>query len=309
MILKNPVIEKELKTKMRGWKSPIFITAYLAFLGLMIYLYFLSTGQLSKYSTEYFNPRIAVNSYYFLASFQFGLLLFIVPVLTCGAISGERERQTLDLLLCTNFPALSIITGKLVVSVAHILLLTIASLPIMGSVFLFGGIRIEDLLLLALFYTITTLMVGSLGIFYSTVFKKTIVSIIVTYITLGFLAFGTLIAMCVWAAVSRIQTVPEMWQVYSFLFSNPLFGFASIISGEGGGYDLISIFGIGYRGMNPKVSWLKPWMVNMTFDIIVAAILIIVSTWRIKPVKTVKKGLAKPVREKEVSKLEVRSEK
>ena len=47
----------------------------------------------------------------------------------------------------------------------------------------------------------------------------------------------------------------------------------------------------------------------MTFDIIVAAILIIVSTWRIKPVKTVKKGLAKPVREKEVSKLEVRSEK
>ena len=40
--------------------------------------------------------------------------------------------------------------------------------------------------------------------------------------------------------------------------------------------------------MNPKVSWLKPWMVNMTFDIIVAAILIIVSTWRIKPVKTVK---------------------
>ena len=27
----NPVIEKELKTKMRGWKAPALITAYLGF--------------------------------------------------------------------------------------------------------------------------------------------------------------------------------------------------------------------------------------------------------------------------------------
>lgn len=287
-MLQNPVIEKELKTRMRGWKAPAVVTAYLAFLVLVLYLYFLLSGQLQEDELIYFNPRIAVNSYYFLASFQFGLLLFIVPILTCGAICGERERQTLDLLLCTNFPTISIITGKLVVSIAHILLLIIASLPIMSSIFLFGGIEIEDLLLLAFFYTITALMVGSLGIFYSTVFRKTIVAIIFTYITLGFLSVGTIVIMAVWAAVNQIRTALEAWQVYLFLFSNPLFGFSSIVFGDDA-YVSAIFRSITYRSLVFAFRWFKPWVANMVFDVIAAIVLVKVSAWRIKPIKASKR--------------------
>ncbi|HOJ10344.1 MAG TPA: ABC transporter permease subunit [Clostridiales bacterium] len=289
MIIRNPVIEKELKTKMRGWKSPALITGYLAFLVLVIYLYFLASGQLEKYSMQYFNPRVALNSYYFLASFQFGVLLLIVPALTGGAICGERERQTLDLLLCTNFPAISIITGKLIVSIAHILLLLIASLPVLGSVFLFGGIGVSDILLLSLFYIVTAFMVGSLGIFYSTIFKKTITSIIVTYITLLVLLFGTLIIMFVWGSVNRIQNFPRIEHLYAFLFSNPIFGFVSIMEGLNGGYGISTIFGIGYGSTQLANTWVKPWMINAAFDILVTIVLVLISTRRIKPVKGISK--------------------
>jgi len=161
----NPVIEKELKTKMRGWKSPALITAYLGFLGLFIFFYFLTNNQLSRYGMEYFNPRVALNSYNTLAAVQLILILMITPAMTAGAISGERERQTLDLLLCTNLSTFSVVTGKIFVSIAHILLLITASLPIMGTVFLFGGVGIGDLLLLFAFYLTTALMLGSIGIF------------------------------------------------------------------------------------------------------------------------------------------------
>ena len=33
---------------------------------------------------------------------QFGMLVLVAPAMTAGSISGERERQTLDLLLVTD---------------------------------------------------------------------------------------------------------------------------------------------------------------------------------------------------------------
>ena len=51
--------------------------------------------------------------YEFVTSMEFILLMFIVPAVTASAISGERERQTLDLMLTTRMSAGQIVTGKL----------------------------------------------------------------------------------------------------------------------------------------------------------------------------------------------------
>jgi ABC-type Na+ efflux pump, permease component len=291
----NPVIEKELKTKMRGWKSPALLTVYLGFLGLFILLYFLTNNQLTSYNLNNFNPRVALNSYNTLATLQFMLILFITPAMTAGAISGERERQTLDLMLCTNLSSFSIVIGKILVSIAHVLLLITASLPILGMVFLFGGIGIVDLLLLFGFYLTTALMLGSMGIFYSSIFRKSSVSMVVSYISVFALLGGTFIALVLWMIVTKgiLDNPPSVAEIIVFFSPNPLFGFASISGiSSGSRLSIISeIFAQLNQYVNPSgvPKWYtKPWVLNTCFNLIASAIFIFISSWKIKPVK---KGL------------------
>ncbi len=273
----NPVIEKELRIKMRGWRSPALLAVYLAILGLVIFFGFFENIFDIGYSFRTFNPRTAYNVYNALASFQLVLLTLIVPAVTAGAISGERERQTLDLMLCTNFSPLSIIIGKIAVSIAQIMLLIVASMPILGTVFLFGGVRITDLLLLIAYYLATALMVASIGIFFSTLFKKTSVANILTYLTLMFLHFGTLVLFAFYVRVTMDPvnfTRPTFNEALAFLFANPMFGFSYLLEGPSGGGTILSLFTmvLSYGAGNAPV--VPPWVANMIFDVVVAAVLI-----------------------------------
>lgn len=298
----NPVVEKELKVKMRGWKAPTLVSVYLLFLGLVVFLSYLGSNLLSPYNIGQFNPRTALNSYTAVAMVQLLLLIFITPSLTGSAISGERERQTLDLLLCTNLSTLSVVTGKAFVSIAHIMLLITASLPIMSTVFLFGGIRITDLLMLFGFYLSTALFLGSMGIFYSTIFKKNSVSMIVSYITVLAIIIGTSIGYAIWTSYYMRMTnqPPNPSYALFFMFANPMYGFSSVVEGGDSVMSIFGMFGIpmgryyspgAYAGQTSVVSsiaWLKdvkPWMANIAFDLVSSAFFILFSAWKIKPVR------------------------
>lgn len=281
----NPVVEKELKTKMRGWKAPALVTAYLAFLFLIVLLYFLINYNNRFYNDVNLAPEIAVSVYNLIAFFQLLLILFITPIITGGAISSERERQTLDLLLCTDFSTLKIITGKVFVSIAHVMLLVIASLPILGIVFLYGGVEIKDILILFLFYIVVAVMTASIGVFYSTIFKKTIISIVMTYITLGFFILGTVVALVIWSDVIIDYTFSEKWYHYMmFLFSNPFYGFGSIIENTATEYSFFDIF-VQASNLGGGVPILKASGVNTAFNIVLACCLMLFSTKRIRRLK------------------------
>src|SRR6185295_9683946 len=68
------------------------------------------------------------------------LLAFITPALTAGAVSGERERRTLDLLLVTRASPLGLVLGKLAGSLLYVLFLLLAALPAFALVYLYGGV-------------------------------------------------------------------------------------------------------------------------------------------------------------------------
>ncbi len=286
----NPVMEKELKVKMRGWKAPALITSYLGFLGLVVWMVFVSNNYLSRYYAPSFNPRVALSAYNVLAILQFCLLMFIIPPMTGGAVSGERERQTLDLLLCTNFHPLSIVLGKMSATVAHAMLLITASLPIMGTVFLFGGIRLRDLLLLMAFYLVTALFVASMGIFYSTVFRRSTVAIIMSYLTLGALSVGTFVFMAMYYVFrhSLYGTQFTYGEVMLFLTPNPIYAFSMMLENSDMGFILLDIFfGIRRIGMAQGSGMvnIKPWAANMIFNTLAAMVFILLASWRIRIVK------------------------
>ena len=281
----NPVIEKELKTKMRGWRAPALITAYLGFLFFVVFIYFLIYQENRRYGSQVLIPEIVVSLYNTIAFIQLLLILFITPIITGGAISSERERQTLDLLLCTDFSALKIIIGKIFVSIAHIMLLVTASFPILGIVFLYGGVRIWDVILLFIFYIIIAVMTASIGVFYSTVFKKSIVSIVMTYLTLGFFIVGTAIALLIYSELILDYLYRLNWyDIMFFLTPNPFYGFGIVIEDTLTDYDLLALFveAAIYRGGVPVITALGA---NSIFNIALSICLIMLSARRLRRLK------------------------
>src|SRR3989475_10199502 len=101
------------------------------------------------------------------------LLAFITPALTAGAVSSERERQTIDLLFVTKLPAFSILWGKLLASMSFVILLLLLSVPIFSLVFLFGGIELDQALLAFLVTAASPPPLGILGPACSTAFQRT----------------------------------------------------------------------------------------------------------------------------------------
>nr|MDA8217790.1 hypothetical protein [Dehalococcoidales bacterium] len=117
------LVAKEMRSRSRGWRSVILLTAYLCALtgGLAGFTALLSGTGLGSYmvGTQLFSA-LALGSVL--------LMAFITPALTVGAVSGERERRTLDLLLVTGSSPLGLVTGKMIGSLFYILFLLIAAL-------------------------------------------------------------------------------------------------------------------------------------------------------------------------------------
>ena len=101
--------------------------------------------------------------YEFVTSMEFILLMFIVPAVTASAISGERERQTLDLMLTTRMSAGQIVTGKLLSALSTLFLLILSSFPAVAMVFVYGGITWTDAFSLILCYVTVAFFAGRLA--------------------------------------------------------------------------------------------------------------------------------------------------
>lgn len=181
----NPVLMKELKLRFRAFKSFSGLMFYLAVLCIFVVGFLLIYTQFS--GTSFFRPRDSFMMFAVLSVIQMGLVMFITPGLTAGAISTEREKQTLNMLLTTTQSSTQIIIGKLVSSVAFLILMLVAGLPLYSLVFLFGGVSPSQFITIFLFYFITLVAIGSIGIMFSTITKKTIVSMIATYGSMIFL--------------------------------------------------------------------------------------------------------------------------
>jgi ABC-type transport system involved in multi-copper enzyme maturation permease subunit len=128
-----------------------------------------------------FTPESSRMLFYFLSGAQLVLVCFMAPGLTAGVISGEREKQTLNILLTTQQSSTTIILSKLFSALSFMFLIVFATLPVYSIVFLFGGISPGQLVAVFGFYVLVMIALGSLGVLFSTLLKKTVVSLIVTY--------------------------------------------------------------------------------------------------------------------------------
>jgi ABC-2 type transport system permease protein len=186
----NPIVAKEYRSRMRTWRSPVAMMVYILLIGGLGFAVFSVMAFANSGITGGGNYGQILFSA--LIGFQVILLAFVTPALTAGAISSERERQTIDLLFVTRIPPFSIIWGKLLASMSFVVLLLILSIPIFSLVFLFGGIELDQVVYAFLVTLVTALTLGVMGILFSTWLRRSLVATVVSYVAAFVLIVGTL---------------------------------------------------------------------------------------------------------------------
>lgn len=281
----NPVLRREMITSLRGWKNYAILSFYLIMLTIGVAIFFYSSINGSYNFT--FDPQEVLYLYATLAMIQMALVAFSVPALTAGSISGERERQTLDLLLVTKLSPFSIVIGKLLSSMAFVLLLVISTLPIFSIVFYFGSLSVGSLLMVICFTLTTSYMIGGVSVFFSCIYKRTVVSIMLVYIFIGVLCFGTLIWVFLPMMVNGYDEASTLTMLLK-LIPNPGAGFLSLIDSQVGfGIFQDLFYSTSQDTKNEILFWTTNnlWLLHIIFQLIVGSIFILLATGLLDPVR------------------------
>ena len=143
----NPVYKRECMVSARSFKLALVLLVFNGILALVALLnMYQSIAQVKVSGSVTYENFLQL--YTFVAALEFMMLMFIMPALTSASISGERERQTLDLMLTTCMTPADIVLGKLEAALGTMSLMVVSSLPILAMVFVYGGVAASDLILL-----------------------------------------------------------------------------------------------------------------------------------------------------------------
>jgi ABC-type transport system involved in multi-copper enzyme maturation permease subunit len=200
---------KELRGRMRGRRAFAILTIYLLLLGVFA----LMAEKLveASYTTGFGGSSAfagaAIGQGIFAALLMLMTLqvVFLASSSTAGAISLEREKQTLELLIATPISSLAIVVGKLLSALVYVFLLIAASIPLMAVVFVYGGVGPEDVLRGYVVLIATALGLGSFGLLCSSLVKRTTAATAITIFGVLAVTVGTIFVLGFWQAVGRFD--------------------------------------------------------------------------------------------------------
>ena len=170
----NPVYEKEIRSEIfsQGTLMLRLVIQVSMFLAIPLMAFCL-----------YMFPRNA--PWYIAYVVMFNML--VGPVFSAGTVTSERERQTLDLLLCTIITPLQILWGKLIAGLRVSSVLTSFLLWPVLLACLMVTYYWSNLLSVGAYISIvamTCLTTATLALFFSVCFRKTSISLMTTYMVI-----------------------------------------------------------------------------------------------------------------------------
>lgn len=283
----NPIVKKDLQVTARSMRLSWGLFAYEAVL-TMIFLLALSVIQ--QVSSGYYS-RGNVYGYLIylfpvLSIAQVCIVALIVPVMTASAISGEKERQTFDIMLTTCMSPFSIVLGKVMSAVLRILFFVVAGMPIMALAFVAGGLSWSYLLYFVLSIILLSLLSGSIGILCSALCRRSITAVILSYVFYFVIYVLTFLPMLLMYLLTRGESAGESMLVLLF---NPIIFyeefFMQLMTGE-------SLFGAGYSNfarddvgfLTYYLSQSKAWLfLSAACLFLLSCLLLLAAAWKVNP--------------------------
>ncbi len=222
--LVNPVVIKELRSRMRGGRAFATLTAVLFSLGAFSYAIYRMAAVTARYSSTPMSPLIGQLVFGCLAFLELMIICIITPAITAGAISGEKEKLTYEMLLATPLHPASILWGKLLSALSYVFLLIFAAIPLASLVFIFGGVALRDMFKALVILVSTAVMLGVIGLFMSTLLGRSGRATAVTYAIVLLMLLGPLFTGVLIGTLR--QTEPPRWA----LIPSPISALGSALS-------------------------------------------------------------------------------
>jgi ABC-type transport system involved in multi-copper enzyme maturation permease subunit len=205
---------KELRGRMRGRRAFVILSVYLVLLAGFAWMVELIMQR--SYSTGGFGGNAAFATAAIGQGIFVGLIMletllvaFLAPMATAGAISLEREKQTLEMLAATPISSFAIVFGKLVSALVYVWLLIAASIPLTAIVFVFGGVGPDDVVRAYVVLVVTALGFGSFGLFCSSLVRRTQAATAVTIFGVLAIMMGTLFAIFAWQSLATTNLASD----------------------------------------------------------------------------------------------------
>jgi ABC-2 type transport system permease protein len=238
------VAVKELRGRMRGRRAFVILTVYLLLLGGFAWMVELilerQKSGLFAGSGALASAQIGQGIFIALMMLETLLVIALAPAFTAGAISMEREKQTLDMLATTPVSSLSIVIGKLLSALTYLIVLILASVPLTAIVFVFGGVAPDDVVRGYVVLLTTALGLSCVGLFWSALMKRTQAATIATYFAMLAVTLGSFFIFYFWntmtgggvSSVGPLRGRPPEALVYL----NPYFAQADVMCGVESGF-------------------------------------------------------------------------
>jgi len=237
----NPIFESSARRRMRTIKTPIILALYWA--SMLIFSLSMLTDFMGQ-GLQVYMFRRSTEWIIWATALQFFLIVLVAPALSACSIAGERERQTFDLLLITGIGVPRIILGKLMEHFAFLLLLIVGSFPIMMLANVTGGMPVSDIFMIMLFLAIIAFAALSVGMVVSTLFKRSLSAIVVTYLAVFAIGIGTwimarqeILAADSYEMLYELETASPATVLASIpktIFLNPAVMLVMLLAGETG---------------------------------------------------------------------------
>jgi ABC-type multidrug transport system permease subunit len=255
----NPIVVKELRSRMRGFRPYAILTIFLVVLVAVGYGIFQVVAQQARFGTAVLSAQMGQALFTGLSLCTLFMVVFLAPALTSGAISGEREHLTYDMLVTTPLRPARILWGKLIATLSYLFLLLCAAIPVFSLVLMFGGVTPTMMFKALTLILVATITYGTIGLFCSTLFARTASATVVSYILVFLIIGGTMLAGTVWSQF----TMPPGRQVPpQVLYLNPFSALMSIIAiTPGGGKGAFFGFGGDFFSSLPLLYLLSPGVV------------------------------------------------
>jgi ABC-type transport system involved in multi-copper enzyme maturation permease subunit len=177
-ILENPVLQRELLVNLRMKRAFALLFVYVALLGAVVFFAWPRDQRLDLTQSPV-EARQLVN-WFFLG--QYVLMSLMVPSFAAGSITGEKERQTYEMLLASPMRPQAIVTGKLAAALCHLAVLVIASLPIVMLCLPLGGVSLYEVLATYLAMAMSVITFGMICLTASSYFTRTLAALVVSYL-------------------------------------------------------------------------------------------------------------------------------
>lgn len=179
-------------------------------------------------------------------NWQLAGVYILLPAITCGVMTSEKERDTLGLLLLTKLGPWTILWEKLLSRLFPMLMFLLLPLPLYAIAYGLGGVDTSEMIFFAWLPLATAFQVACFSLLCSVWFRTTAGAFVASYV-------GGYIALFVGSWFLGIVLVPMgeigLFTLYLREFGQPLDEFLRMFSGE-------------YRRMG-FLPLLAPWYIAM----------------------------------------------